>query len=113
MHPYRFTVPEQKRIRVIVHTDCKNEADDQYALAHIPYWPHGELWGLGDQGCIAVLMQEREQTCDFTMQPAPRFAEDCTYIHETSNREIRVYHNVDSRLTLEDFFCKLALQYGK
>lgn len=34
MHPYRFTVPEQKRIRVIVHTDCKNEEDDQYALAH-------------------------------------------------------------------------------
>lgn len=80
-------------------------------LAHIPHWPHGELWGLGDQGCIAVLMQEREQTCDFTMQPAPRFAEDYTYIHGTSNREIRVYHHVDSRLTLEDFFCKLALNF--
>lgn len=75
------------------------------------YDPHGELWGLGDQGYIAVLMQEQEQTCDFTMQSAPRFAEDCTYIHGTSNREIRVYHHVDSRLTLEDFFCKLALNF--
>lgn len=31
---YLFEVPESKKIRVIVHTDCKNEADDQYALAH-------------------------------------------------------------------------------
>ena len=29
---YHFRVPEQKKIRMIVHTDCKNEADDQYAL---------------------------------------------------------------------------------
>lgn len=80
-------------------------------LAHIPHWPHGEIWGLGDQGCIAVLMQEREQTCDYEMKSAPRFAEDCTYIHGTGNRKIRVYHNVDNRLTLEDFFCKLALNF--
>ena len=32
---YRFHVPEQKRFRYIVHTDCKNEADDQFTLAHI------------------------------------------------------------------------------
>ena len=31
---YHFTVPDQKRVRMIVHTDCKNEADDQFALAH-------------------------------------------------------------------------------
>ena len=31
---YKFTVPENKRFRVIVDTDCKNEADDQFALAH-------------------------------------------------------------------------------
>jgi len=31
---YQFQVPDQKRIRMIVHTDCKNEADDQYALVH-------------------------------------------------------------------------------
>lgn len=80
-------------------------------LAEIPHWPHGELWGLGDQGCIAVLMQEREQTCDFDLKPAPRFAEDHTYIHGQGNRPIRVYHTVDSRLTLEDFFCKLALNF--
>ncbi len=31
---YDFAVPEKKKLRVIVHTDCKNEADDQFALAH-------------------------------------------------------------------------------
>jgi inosine-uridine nucleoside N-ribohydrolase len=31
---YRFAVPEKKKIRLIVDTDCKNEADDQFAVAH-------------------------------------------------------------------------------
>ena len=31
---YDFTVPDQKKVRMIVYTDCKNEADDQFALAH-------------------------------------------------------------------------------
>ena len=31
---YAFTVPDQKKVRMIVYTDCKNEADDQFALAH-------------------------------------------------------------------------------
>jgi inosine-uridine nucleoside N-ribohydrolase len=29
-----FKVPDTKRVRMIVYTDCKNEADDQFALAH-------------------------------------------------------------------------------
>ena len=32
---YAFHVPDQKKIRYIVHTDAKNEADDQFTLAHI------------------------------------------------------------------------------
>ena len=32
---YAFHVPEAKRFRYILHTDCKNEADDQYTMAHI------------------------------------------------------------------------------
>ena len=31
---FHFDVPDQKKIRMIVHTDCKNEADDQFALVH-------------------------------------------------------------------------------
>ena len=31
---YDFDVPDAKKIRMLVYTDCKNEADDQFALAH-------------------------------------------------------------------------------
>lgn len=31
---YDFEVPDEKKIRMLVYTDCKNEADDQFALAH-------------------------------------------------------------------------------
>ena len=34
MFHYEFTVPYKKQYRVIVHTDCKNEADDQFTVAH-------------------------------------------------------------------------------
>lgn len=75
-------------------------------------WPHGEIWGLGDQGTIAVLMEELEKV-SYDLVPAPRIAEDMTYIHGQNNREIRVYNYLDARLTLEDFFAKLQLNFGK
>ncbi len=31
---YKYVVPDKRKVRYIVHTDCKNEADDQYTLAH-------------------------------------------------------------------------------
>ena len=31
---YMFDCPDKKKVRMIVHTDCKNEADDQFALVH-------------------------------------------------------------------------------
>ena len=31
---YMFKVPEEKRVRYIVHADAKNEADDQFTIAH-------------------------------------------------------------------------------
>lgn len=74
-------------------------------------WPHGEIWGLGDQGTVAVLMEELEKV-SYDLIPAPRIAEDMTYIHGQNNREIRVYHYLDARLTLEDFFAKLAINFG-
>ena len=74
-------------------------------------WPQGEIWGLGDQGTIAVLMEELEKV-SYDMVSAPRIAEDMTYIHGQDNREIRVYKYLDARLTLEDFFAKLALNFG-
>lgn len=35
MWNYKFVVPNEKRIRYIIHSDAKNEADDQYTIAHI------------------------------------------------------------------------------
>jgi len=31
---YGYSVPESKKLRVIINTDAKNEADDQYAIVH-------------------------------------------------------------------------------
>lgn len=84
---------------------------NQKAAAYDMEWPHGEIWGLGDQGTIAVLMEELEKV-SYDLIPAPRIAEDMTYIHEQDNREIRVYHDLDARLTLEDFFAKLKINFG-
>jgi inosine-uridine nucleoside N-ribohydrolase len=39
-------MPERKKIRVIIDTDCKNEADDQYALAHALMTPKFRIAGI-------------------------------------------------------------------
>ncbi len=80
--------------------------------ADILQWPHGEIWGLGDNSAIAALMEEQEKTDSYTIQEAPRVDyEDMHYIHGTGYRPIRVYHKVNDRLTLEDLFCKLQLNF--
>ena len=84
-----------------------NQAAGKYEMV----WPHGEIWGLGDQGTIAVLMEEQEKV-SYDLVSAPRVAKDMTYIHGQDNREIRVYQYLDARLTLEDFFAKLAINFN-
>lgn len=77
-------------------------------------WPHGELWGLGDEGVVAALMHEQQRTNLYHMEQAPAIDyETMAYLPCPGNREIRVYDRMDSRLTLEDLFCKLAICYGK
>lgn len=46
MEKLLFTVPPRKRVRMIVNTDCKNEADDQFALAHHLMTPMFEVRGI-------------------------------------------------------------------
>lgn len=76
------------------------------------HWPHGELWGLGDQAVISVLMQESERSDNYHMIPAPQINEQTmAYSMSDSNREIRVYNAIDYRLTLEDLFAKLEINY--
>jgi len=77
-------------------------------------WPHGETWGLGDQGVISALLDELEKTDGFTTRPAPQFDPvTMRYIDAPENREIRIYHHMNARQTLEDFFAKLQIQYPK
>ncbi|MGN1018835.1 MAG: nucleoside hydrolase [Aristaeellaceae bacterium] len=71
-------------------------------------WPHGESWCLGDQPTVGLLLEDKERD-NYDMLPAPRIAPDLTYQPLPGSREIRVYHTIDARLILEDFYCKLAL----
>lgn len=41
-----FSFPYDKSIRVILDTDCKNECDDQYCLAHILMTPRFDIKGI-------------------------------------------------------------------
>ena len=43
---YRFTVPEKKRVRMLISTDAKNEADDQFAIAHHLMTPKFDVRGI-------------------------------------------------------------------
>ncbi|MBO6127942.1 MAG: nucleoside hydrolase [Pseudobutyrivibrio sp.] len=73
-------------------------------------WPHGELWGLGDEGVVAALMHEGQRTDMYHEIPAPTFDyETMEYNLDTSNRKIRIYDMMDYRLTLEDLFAKLKI----
>lgn len=77
-------------------------------------WPHGEVWALGDQGCIAALMQEAERENNYHMEKAPRInLETLQYEEGITDKKIRVYDGLDCRLTMEDFFSKMALNYCK
>ncbi|WP_163536288.1 nucleoside hydrolase [Gracilibacillus sp. YIM 98692] len=41
-----YGVPEHKKLRVIINTDAKNEADDQYAIVHALLTPKFDIRGI-------------------------------------------------------------------
>lgn len=43
---HKFVIPEEKKIRVIINTDAKNEVDDQFAIAHGLMTPSFDLKGI-------------------------------------------------------------------
>ena len=43
---FDVTFPPETKRRVIVNTDAKNEADDQYAIVHAVLTPSFELHGI-------------------------------------------------------------------
>ena len=77
-----------------------------------PSWPHGEMWSLGDEGCIAALLQEEQRLDLFTMQDAPYINKDMYYEKGKSGRKIKVFHDMDVRLDMEDLFARLKINFG-
>lgn len=41
-----FSFPPEKQVRVLVNTDAKNEADDQFAIVHALLTPSFDLRGI-------------------------------------------------------------------
>lgn len=82
--------------------------------ADVAHWPHGEIWGLGDSPTVGLLLTEGERTDMFELREAPNIRpDDLTYYYDENkpNRRIRVYKDANARMTLEDFFAKLQINY--
>ena len=65
---YDFTVPKQKKIRVIINTDAKNEADDQFAIVHHLLTPKFEIKGIIAAHFDTRPDQGKEETMDMSYQ---------------------------------------------
>lgn len=71
-------------------------------------WPKSEVWVLGDNPSISLLLAS--EVYQYTEEDSPLLDEKLNYLpNPQSQRKIRVYHDADVRFTLEDLFSKLAL----
>jgi inosine-uridine nucleoside N-ribohydrolase len=62
-----FYIPNEKKTRVIINTDAKNEVDDQYAIVHAVLTPSFELHGIipahfGDRKSSESLKESHDET---------------------------------------------------
>lgn len=101
----RYRVATQGRIGAYLYEQMA-ELNDR--LGDNPGFPHGESWCLGDQPTVGLLLEDRGRE-HYTITPAPRILPDLRYEPNPSGRAIRVYHTLDVRMTMEDFYAKLAL----
>lgn len=83
--------------------------DFNHLNADSPGWPLGESWCLGDSAAIGLLLDPHEYCYEWVA--APYITKDMYYVHEQNNRLIRVYHTIDVRFILEDFFSKMKLNF--
>lgn len=66
-----------------------------------------EYRSLGDSPAVGILINPH---CGrFETRPAPNFAYDTAYDYSRENRPIRIYHDIDTRFVLEDFFSKMRI----
>ncbi|MGN1022347.1 MAG: nucleoside hydrolase, partial [Lachnospiraceae bacterium] len=66
---------------------------------------------IGDQPTVSVLL-ENPSGQRYHEERSPRILDDMTYGPNPEGKRIRVYDGIDRRLTMDDFFEKLALCYG-
>lgn len=72
-------------------------------------WIMGESWSLGDSPALGLALNPG---CgQYYVRKAPVVDSEGFYYDNESNRNIRVYHKVDSRYILEDFFAKMQLYF--
>ncbi|WP_321003689.1 hypothetical protein [Eisenbergiella porci] len=43
---YHYNCPEHKKVRIIIDSDAKNEADDQFAIVHAMLTPKFKIAGI-------------------------------------------------------------------
>lgn len=72
-------------------------------------WPRAESLDICDLTIIGLLMEEHKYCYKFIQ--APYISDDMYYHVNPNNRPIRVYEDIDARYILEDFFCKLSINY--
>ncbi len=83
--------------------------NEMQALGQKADWISGECWSLGDSPALGLALNPG---CGhFKIQNAPKVNEKGDYIG-AYDHPIRVYHEIDSRFILEDFFAKLKIIYG-
>ena len=87
---------------------------DEYPSEYDPRFPlrTGGNWTLGDNTTAAVLLENGFRG-HWTLRPAPVLLPSLTYAAATDRKTIRVYHDLDVRFALEDFYSKLALCYPR
>ena len=73
-------------------------------------FPHGEVWSIGDQPTVSVLLQSPSGSrCH--IEKAPKINDDMTYTQDPDGKDVLVFDDIDNRMTMEDLFAKLALCY--
>lgn len=73
-------------------------------------WTAGESWTLGDNPSVAVVLDDCAGRSAW--ENAWLIDAETNYVKELTDRRIRVFHTMDSRFVLEDFFAKLQLNFG-
>lgn len=72
-------------------------------------WTMGESWSLGDSPAIGLALNSG---CGWSEEKnAPVVDHKGNYYECEINHKIKVFHEIDSRYILEDFFAKLYLNY--